>query len=223
VRSGGASATLLRVAGPADDDPRAAEAAFVARLKARDEQAFNELMVLYQRRVFALVFRMLGRRAEAEEVTQDAFLQVFRAIDSFRGESKLSTWLFRLAVNLSKNRMKRNARRASGKHRDLDSLADHADLGAAEGVSVGRVDRPDEAAQGKQLEQIVKRAFTQLEPEFRQLVILRDVEDLSYEEIAEVTGLPRGTVKSRIHRGRAQLRARVERILGEKVGKGKKK
>jgi len=210
------------VAGPADD-PREAEAAFVARLKARDEQAFNELMTLYQRRVFALVFRMLGRRAEAEEVTQEAFLQVFRAIDKFRGESKLSTWLFRVAVNLCKNRMKYNQRRASAGQQDLDSLADHSDLGAAEGVSVGRVHRPDETAQGNQLEQIVKLAFTQLEPEFRQLVILRDVEDLSYEEIADVTGLPRGTVKSRIHRGRAQLRARVERILGEKLGKGKKK
>ena len=83
--------------------------------------------------------------------------------------------------------------------------------------------RPDETAQGKQLEAIVKLAFSQLEPEFRELVILRDVEDLSYEEIAEVTQLPRGTVKSRIHRGRAQLRARVERILGEKLGKGSKK
>ncbi|MEQ9319399.1 MAG: sigma factor-like helix-turn-helix DNA-binding protein, partial [Polyangiaceae bacterium] len=77
-------------------------------------------------------------------------------------------------------------------------------------------------AQGRQLEVIVKQAIMELEPDFRQLVILRDVEDLTYEEIAEVTSLPRGTVKSRIHRGRAQIRAKVERILGERLGKGKK-
>ncbi len=205
----------------AEEDSREVEAAFVARLQARDETAFNELVELYQRRVFALVFRMLGRRAEAEEVTQEAFVQVFRAIDRFRGDAKLSTWLFRVAVNLCKNRMKYNARRASAGQTDLDSVAEHTQLNRAEGVSVGSVARPDELAEGKQLEVIVKIAINQLEPEFRQLVILRDVEDLSYEEIADVTGLPRGTVKSRIHRGRSQLRARVERILGEKLGKGK--
>ncbi|MEZ4437857.1 MAG: sigma-70 family RNA polymerase sigma factor [Polyangiaceae bacterium] len=206
--------------GPASD--RDAEAAFVARLQARDETAFNELVQLYQQRVFALVFRMLGRRAEAEEITQETFVQCFRAIDRFRGDSKLSTWLFRVAVNLSKNRMKYNARRAQGQNQDLDAVADHTELGSAEGVSVGSVERPDELAQGRQLEVIVKQAIMEIDPEFRQLVILRDVEDLSYEEIAEVTGLPRGTVKSRIHRGRAQLRSKVERLMGERLGKGKK-
>jgi len=203
------------------DGARVAEAAFVARLKARDEAAFTELMELYQRRVFALVFRMLGRRAEAEEVTQEAFIQVFKAIDSFRGDAKLSTWLFRIAVNRSKNRMKYNARRASAGQRDLESYAERSSLEQASGVSVGSVERPDEMAVGRQLEQIVKAAIMQLEPEFRELVILRDVEDLSYEEIAEVSELPQGTVKSRIHRGRSQLRARVERMVGEKIGKGK--
>lgn len=193
----------------------------MARLQARDELAFNELMQLYQRRVFALVYRMLGRREDAEEVVQETFVQVFRKVDKFRGDSKLSTWLFRVAVNLCKNRMKSNARRPSSRQQDIDAIADHTVFSSAEGVSVGSVERPDELVEGRRLEQIVKEAIMRLEPEFRQLVILRDVEDLSYEEISEVTGLPRGTVKSRIHRGRAQLRARVERRLGEKLGRGK--
>jgi RNA polymerase sigma-70 factor (ECF subfamily) len=203
------------------DDRGDAEAAFVARLQARDETAFNELMELYQRRVFALVYRMLGRREDAEEVTQETFVQVFKAIDSFRGEAKLSTWLFRIAVNRCKNKMKSNRRRVSAGHKDIDDIADHSTFGAAEGVSVGTVERPDELLEGRRLELIVKAAIMRLEPEFRQLVILRDVEDLTYDEIAEVTGLAKGTVKSRIHRGRAQLRARVERILGEKLARGK--
>lgn len=201
------------------DDSRSSEAAFIARLVARDEAAFNELLSLYQGRVYALVFRMLGRRDEAEEITQDVFVQVFKAVDGFRGDAKLSTWLFRVAVNLSKNRMKYHSRRVSKAQQDLDSISER--VSSSDAVGAGSVDRPDERLEGVQLERIVKIAIGELEPEFRQLVILRDVEDLSYEEIAEVTGLPRGTVKSRIHRGRAQLRAAVERILGEKLDKGR--
>ncbi len=197
---------------PADE--RAEESAFVARLVARDESAYNELFELYERRVFALVFRMLGRRAEAEEITQDVFVQVFRTIESFRGEAKLSTWLFRIAVNLSKNRMKYNARRGAGRQTELETAGDASiALGDAQAVGSARLARPDEAVETGQLESLVRRAIEELEPEHRQLVILRDVEDLSYEEIAEVTGLMLGTVKSRIHRGRAQLRERVERMM----------
>lgn len=200
------------------DGTREEEVAFVERLKARDETAFNELMRLYQQRVFALVFRMLGRRAEAEEVVQETFVQVFRHVDGFRGDAKLSTWIFRVAVNLSKNRMKRNVRRSRSAHQDLDSIVDHSELGSAEGVSVGSIARPDDVLVGVQLEKVVKVALESLDDEFRRLVILRDVEDLTYEEIADVTGLPRGTVKSRIHRGRVQLREQVERLLGERIG-----
>ncbi len=176
--------------------------------------AFNELMELYQRRVFALCFRFLHQREEAEDITLDTFTQVFKSIDSFRGDSKLSTWLFRVAVNLCKNRRKRHARRHRSSHQALDSVAESS-FSAAEGVVVGSVERPDELLEGRRMEKIVKDAIMQIDPEFRRLVILRDVEDLSYDEIAEVTELPKGTVKSRIHRGRAQLKERVERILAE--------
>lgn len=186
----------------------------MARLKARDETAFNELMELYQRRVFALCFRFLNQREEAEDITLDTFTQVFKSIDSFRGESKLSTWLFRVAVNLCKNRKKRHARRHRSSHQGLDSVAESS-FSSAEGVVAGSVERPDELVEGMHMELIVKKAIMQIDAEFRRLVILRDVEDLSYEEIAEVTELPKGTVKSRIHRGRAQLKERVERLLAE--------
>lgn len=193
------------------------EAQFVARLVARDEGAFNELVVTYERRVFALVFRMLGRRDEAEDLAQEVFVQVFKAIDQFRGDSKLSTWIYRIAVNLCKNRTKYLSRRHANDQDDVDAMADRVPFSAAKGVSVGGISRPDELVEGMQLEVVVKRAIAQIEPEFREVLILRDVEDMSYEEIAEVTGLADGTVKSRIHRARAQLRAIVERAMGEKV------
>jgi RNA polymerase sigma-70 factor (ECF subfamily) len=197
------------------------EAQFVARLVARDESAFNELVVTYERRVFALVFRMLGRRDEAEDLAQEVFVQVFKAIEQFRGESKLSTWIYRIAVNLCKNRTKYLARRHAGDQDDVDAMAERVPLSRAKGATVGDVSRPDELVEGMQLEVVVKRAIAQLEPEFREVLILRDVEDLSYEEIAAITGLPDGTVKSRIHRARAQLRALVEKAMGEKVRSGK--
>jgi len=197
------------------------EAQFIARLVARDESAFNELVVSYERRVFALVFRMLGRRDEAEDLSQEVFVQVFKAIDQFRGDSKLSTWIYRIAVNLCKNKSKYLARRHAGEQDDVDAMAERVPLSAAKGVSVGDVSRPDELVEGMQLERVVKVAIGQLEPEFREVLVLRDVEDFSYEEIAEMTGLPDGTVKSRIHRARAQLRALVEKAIGEKVRSGK--
>ncbi len=153
---------------------RELEAIFIKRLQARDEAAFNELIELYERRVFALVFRMLGRREEADDLTQEVFMQVFRAIDRFRGDSKLSTWMFRVAVNLTKNRMKYNARRGGNTKQDVDALTDQSSFGNAQGVSVAGVDRPDELVQGIQLEQIVRRAMMDLEPEFRQLLKISD-------------------------------------------------
>jgi RNA polymerase sigma-70 factor (ECF subfamily) len=197
------------------------EAQFIARLVARDEAAFNELVVSYERRVFALVFRMLGRRDEAEDLSQEVFVQVFKAIDQFRGDSKLSTWIYRIAVNLCKNKSKYLARRHAGEQDDVDAMAERVPLSAAKGVSVGDISRPDELVEGMQLERVVKKAIAQLEPEFREVLVLRDVEDLSYEEIAGITGLPDGTVKSRIHRARGQLRALVEKAMGEKVRSGK--
>lgn len=219
----------MRTVGPevlvsgASEDSRAAEAAFIRRLVARDETAFTELVRIYERRIFALTFRMLGHRQEAEEITQEVFVQAFRAIDRFRGDAKLSTWLYRVAVNLCKNRLKYHARRGSSAHQDFDAIAEGSAGGAAIGVSVGAVERPDELVAGIQLESIVKEALAQVDPDFRELVVLRDVEDLTYEQIAEVTGLARGTVKSRIHRGRQQLRQRVEQVMGAKLSQTRKR
>jgi RNA polymerase sigma-70 factor (ECF subfamily) len=212
--TGDAAKTCILGARVASSDD---ETAFVARLVARDEAAFNELVVTYERRVFALVFRMLGRRDEAEDLAQEVFVQVFKAIDQFRGDSKLSTWIYRIAVNLCKNRTKYLARRQVGEQDDVDAMADRAPLSAAKGVSVGDISRPDELVEGMQLEVIVKHAIQQIEPDFREVLILRDVEDMSYEEIAAVTGLADGTVKSRIHRARSQLRVLVEKAIGGKL------
>lgn len=193
------------------------EAKLIERLVARDERAFNELVRNYERRVFGVVFRMLGSRAEAEDLTQEVFVQVFKAIGTFRGESKLSTWIYRIAVNLCKNRAKYLRVRHAGEQDQIDDVAERLPPSQARHANVAQVDRPDEAMAGRQVEEIVRQAIAEVDENFRECLILCDVEELSYEEIAEITQLPAGTVKSRIFRARAQLREIVERKLGEKV------
>ena len=194
------------------------DAKFIERLRSRDERAFNELVRLYERRVYALVFRMLGRRDEAEDVAQDVFVQVFKAIEQFRGESKLSTWVYRIAVNQCKNRSKYNSRRHANEQDDVEAVAERVPLNEAKGVTTSDVSRPDDLYAGHEVERVVQQCIARLEPEFREVLVLRDVEDLSYEEIAQITGLADGTVKSRIHRARGQLKLMVETALGEKIG-----
>jgi len=201
-----------------DVAPDEIESKLVQRLIARDERAFNELVKAYERRVFALVLRMLGNRAEAEDLAQEVFVQVFKAIGTFRGESKLSTWIYRIAVNLCKNRSKYLRVRHANEQDELEAVAERVNLGDVQKSNVSHIERPDEAMAGRQVEKIVQDAILKIEPGFRECLILRDVEELSYEEIEQITGLAAGTVKSRIFRARAQLKEIVERELGEKIG-----
>jgi RNA polymerase sigma-70 factor (ECF subfamily) len=197
-----------------DDD----EARLIERLARRDERAFNELVSDYGRRVYGLVHRMIGSPAEAEDLTQEVFVQVFKAIGTFRGESKLSTWIYRIAINLCKNRSKYLRVRHTADQTELDVVEERGKASDVKGGAIGQLARPDDMLAGKQVERIVQGAILELEPSFRECLVLRDVEDLSYEEIESITGLPAGTVKSRIHRARAQLKQIVERELGEKLG-----
>jgi RNA polymerase sigma-70 factor (ECF subfamily) len=189
----------------------------VRRLQQRNERAFVDCVRTYQDKVYGLVFRMLGSAHEAEDVAQEVFVTVFKSIDSFRGDSRFSTWLYRIAVNHCKNRIKYLRRRAHRATAELDEQAEHALYhatpgGAAQHSTLGQAEaRPDEALEGVQLEAIVQRSIEQLDEEHRTLLILRDVEELSYEEIVEITGLPEGTVKSRLHRARLVLKAEIAR------------
>ena len=193
------------------------EQRFIERLVARDERAFNELVQAYEQRVFRLLLRMLGRRDEAEDMAQEVFVQVFKAIGTFRGDSRLGTWIYRIAVNLCKNRMKYLSRRHSGEQDELEPAAERLPLSEGKGVTLGETSRPDDMVEGFQLEQVVQACIAELDPDFREVLVLRDVEDLTYEELCEVTGLAEGTVKSRLHRARGMLKAAVGRKLGEKI------
>ncbi len=187
------------------------EGELIRRLQQHDEKAFQQCVKLYQTKVYGLVYRMLGSQAEAEDVSQEVFVTVFKSIDSFRGDSKFSTWLYRIAANHCKNRIKYLKRRAHKQTGELDDAAERELLGSSSSTLGQQQASPVEALEGLQLGSIVQRAITKLDEEHRLLLVLRDVEELSYEEIMQVTGLAEGTVKSRLHRARLVLKEEIAR------------
>lgn len=183
------------------------ERRLVRRLRTRDEEAFNELVRTYQHKVFNVVYRIVGDRAEAEDVAQEVFVSVFKHIGGFRGDSKLSTWIFRIATNHARNRIKYHSRRKKREHQNFE---DTADAKIDDSPLSGRIDRPDDRALGRELEAIIREGLASLGEIHRTIIVLRDVEHMSYLEIAEVVDLPEGTVKSRLYRARVALKAYVE-------------
>jgi RNA polymerase sigma-70 factor (ECF subfamily) len=143
---------------------------------------------------------MLGDREEANDVVQEIFVSVHQNVGKFREDSKLSTWLFRISKNQCINRLKYLKRRGRGRSDEYGDVSEEALSGA-----MGAPPTPDTALESARERQRVQWAISQLEPDARMLVALRDIEGLSYEEIIEITELPEGTVKSRLHRAREKL------------------
>ena len=178
------------------------EAALVAELKAGSEEAYAWLVAQYHQPVYSLVYRMLGDSADAADTAQEVFLKVFRGMRSFNGQASLKTWIYRIAVNEAYNHRRwfsRHVRQEVALATD-DATPAHADTFADPGRS------PFEEAADHETRALVEAALEKLKPNFRAAVVLRDIEDLSYEEIASVLDVSLGTVKSRILRGREALR-----------------
>ena len=199
----------LRGAGRVPYTMSIAERMLIGRLKERDEQAFSEIVRLYGDKVFNLVYRMMGNRHEAEDVAQDVFVTVFKTVDTFRGEAKFSTWLLRIAANHCKNRIKYLARRPT-EGGDPEEMAPQP--GTVAGPSLqAHIDGPDVLMEAAELETLMQRSIAALDEDHRLLVILRDVEELSYQEIGEITGLAEGTIKSRLHRARMAIKDELDK------------
>ena len=187
------------------------ERLLIRRLQQRDELAFSEVVRLYQHKVYNLLYRMIGSHEEAEDLAQEVFVTVFKSIDSFRGESKFSTWLYRVAANHCKNRIKYLSRRSRTSGDGLDGVPEHSMEDAGSAPLQSHIDGPEKILEGLQLEKLLAQAIAALDEEHRLLIVLRDVEELSYQEIGEITGLNEGTVKSRLHRARMAIKEHIER------------
>ncbi|MCY2931331.1 MAG: sigma-70 family RNA polymerase sigma factor [Planctomycetota bacterium] len=191
------------------------DAVLVTRFRQGDMQAFGALVAKYQDRIFTMVLRMCPNRAEAEELAQEAFLRAMERIDQFRGQSRFYTWLFRIAANLTLSHRRRAGR---VKFRSMDLLDESGGSQAANlaDEAAGRhVVRPDEAAMALETRHRVLGAMDELDDEFRIVLVLRDIEEMDYDQIAQVLDLPAGTVKSRLHRARCALKEKLADLVGE--------
>lgn len=163
-----------------------------------DQDAFEQLVRAYEKRVFALTLRMCGNPEDAAEAAQEAFLAVWQGLESFRGEASFSTWLYRLASNACVDLLRREGRHRAAAGPSLDD--EEVKLEAADPAPT-----PQEAAERAELRRQIENGLRALPAEYRQVLVLREMHQLSYEEIGQTLSLDPGTVKSRISRGRKRL------------------
>jgi len=173
-----------------------------------DRTAFNVLVLKYQHKVMKLVMRYVRNQAEAEDITQEAFIKAYRALPSFRGDSAFYTWLYRIAINTAKNSLV--ARRKRLVDYDLD-LQDPDDYTAQ--VLLKHSDTPERLLLTEEIRQTVQEAMKALPDDLREAITLRELDGLSYEEIAEVMDCPVGTVRSRIFRAREAIDNKLRPLL----------
>lgn len=188
-----------------------ADELLVVQAQRGDAAAFGLLVERHQDALFNGIHRMVSQREDAEDLAQEAFVKAFRALGGFQGRSSFYTWLYSIAVNLVISH-----RRKTGSARHLNPLSFQGGSDdEGRGLDVADdVERPDHAAERREMKQQVERAIAQLEDEFRTVIVMRDIEGFDYQTIAEVLGCPAGTVKSRLHRARLALRDQMKDLVG---------
>lgn len=181
----------------------------VERVQRGDKAAFDLLVVKYQRKIFRLLTRLIRDSAEIEDVAQEAFVKAYRALPNFRGDSAFYTWLYRIAINTAKNYLVSQGRRApTSTQADIEDAETFDD-----GDHLRDLNTPDSMLVTKQVGEAVNRAIDQLPEDLRTAIVLRELEGLSYEEIAESMQCPIGTVRSRIFRAREAIALELRPIL----------
>lgn len=186
----------------------ASDAQLVERVQRGDKRAFDLLVVKYQHKVLKLISRLISNPSEAEDVAQDAFLKAYRALKSFRGDSAFYTWLYRIAINTAKNALVSRGRRAVDFNVDLQDPEQYeVQARLTEG------DTPEGMLLTEEIRQTVQHAMQDLPEDLRTAITLRELEGLSYEEIAEAMECPVGTVRSRIFRAREAIDKKLKPLL----------
>lgn len=191
-------------------EPRDPEAGAVRRFQAGDEGAFEELVSRREADVYRLTLRMLANADDALEATQDTFLRAYRALPRFRGRAKFRTWLLGIAINVCRSRRASREAQERRKSTSLDAMV--GEEGAVLGISVAPGPDPERAAQGAELGAALERALLGLSPEHREIILLREIQGLEYDELASALDCAVGTVKSRLARARGALRTAMETL-----------
>jgi len=176
----------------------------VARSQGGDLESFNELIVRWERPIYALAYRVIGREEDARDVCQDTFLRAYRALPGFKGQAKFSSWLYRIALNLCRDWIRRQRRApVSQMPEDIDA----AELAAA----TEPTESIEDLVARRELSAIVEQAMAGLSEEQRTAIILKEYHGMTFQEIADLQGCPLSTVKTRLYQGLSQLRRQLER------------
>lgn len=191
----------------------APEDLFLEKLRRGDAAAYEKLVAEYSGDVYALLFRLTSDGEEARDLTQETFLRAFQNINRFRGDASLKTWIYRIAINQARNRWRWWRRRKRDVTVSLDATDDQRDTPLAATLPSDNSLNPEQETLAKEREAQLRDALLGLRSSYREAVILRDVEGFSYEEIAATIQISIGTVKSRISRGRLELRRQLEGSL----------
>lgn len=187
----------------------ASDAELIERFNRGEKEVFNVLADRYAGRAYQIAYGVLGSREDAEEVAQDVFVRIYKALPRFRGDSRFSTWMYRIAMNLARNKYRWNKSRGSQKKISLEETEEEEDN--SYGIQVpAKEPSPDEQADLTEYQQKVMREINNLPALYKEALILRNVEEMSYEQIAEILDCKLGTIKSRIARAREELRKRLE-------------
>src|SRR6195952_1784396 len=193
----------------------ASDLSLVQRVQRGDKGAFDVLVLKYQHKVVKLVMRYVRNPAEAEDIAQDAFIKAYRALPQFRGDSAFYTWLYRIGINTAKNYLVTMGRRAPT---STEADAEEAET-FDDGEQLRDINTPESMLATKQIAQTVNLAMDALPDELRMAITLREIEGLSYDEIAEAMGCPIGTVRSRIFRAREAIADKLRPLLGTAIDK----
>ena len=194
---------------------REIDSQLVARAQQGDKQAFNLLVEKYQRKLTRLLSRFIRDQAEVEDVTQEAFIKAYRALPAFRGDSAFYTWLYRIGINTAKNYLMAMGRRAPT---STEVEAEEAE-GFEEGEQLRDINTPESVLLSNEIAQTVNATIEKLPEELRTAIQLREIEGMSYEDIARVMDCPIGTVRSRIFRAREAIAEQLRPLLGTRKDK----
>ena len=175
----------------------------VARAQGGDVESFNQLIVRWERPIYALAYRVIGKEEDARDVCQDAFLRAYRALPGFKGQAKFSSWLYRIALNLCRDWIRRQRRAPVSQ---LPEDTDASELAA----ETGPVESIEDLVARRELTAIVEEAMSELSEEQRTAIILKEYHGMTFQEIADMQGCPLSTVKTRLYQGLSLLRRRLE-------------
>ncbi|MDP4094416.1 MAG: sigma-70 family RNA polymerase sigma factor [Bacillota bacterium] len=186
---------------------RESDKSLLDKAKKGDVQAFEDLIEGYQKRVFNITLRMIGNYDDASELTQEVFIRVFRSLNSFKEEAQFSTWVYKIATNICLDELRKQKKRKAVISLDEEIRTDDGEI---KRQIEDEKPTPDIIAEKNEMKNIVNKAIQSLSEEYRFVIIMRDIQGFSYEEIAKIIKCPEGTVKSRINRARKALKEALE-------------